>query len=280
MEGLDMCRLLGYAAPTPTTLADLIGERQCVSFRDMSRLHADGWGSAWLDDTAGATVIERVRDTISAGHTSPMVVAMEDEKARARIVHLRMATAGIPVTIENTHPFVTDGVAFAHNGGVVPVSDLRALVEPDILASVEGATDSELYFALIRQYVSHGMTLFDAACETAVVLRARFPKASLNALVLSADELIAIHSSENARIPLTEFQASGLSDAELPLDHLNNYYRMSYLRTADGSTAFTSAGIDSSGWTPLPPATVASVSLRTFEFKTRSVLDASVRSMR
>jgi predicted glutamine amidotransferase len=275
-----MCRLLGYAAAHSTTLAELIGLEQCDSFRDMSRLHADGWGSAWIADAAAGSSIERVRDTIPAGHTGPIVNAMQDEAARGRIVHLRMASAGIPVNIENTHPFVAEGIAFAHNGAVLPITELRTLIEPELVATVDGATDSELYFALVRQHMSHGFPLFDAVCETVALLRSRFPKASLNALLLTDDEVIAVHSSENARIPLAEFEASGLPQAELPLGHLDNYYQMSYLRNAEGATVFASTGINSAGWTPLPPATIASVSLRTMELKTKSVLDGSVGSMR
>ena len=45
-----MCRLLGYAAPRPTTAAEVIGGLACAEWQRMGRLHCDGWGTAWLDE--------------------------------------------------------------------------------------------------------------------------------------------------------------------------------------------------------------------------------------
>lgn len=273
-----MCRLIAYAAPSRTTLEGLIGSTQCNAFWDMSRLHADGWGTAWVEDPSDDAGVRRTRASIPVDRTVPMSRAMESDTATARIVHLRMATSGMAVNLENTHPFLTDGLAFAHNGAVVPLDQLKALLAPSVLATVAGCTDSEHYFALIRQHVASGMSLFDAVCATVTLLRAHFPNASLNALLLSPEELLVIHSSENARIPLKEFHASGLSDSELPLDHLSSYYRMSYLQAPDRSVAFSSTGIDTVGWTPLPPASVASVSLTTMQLKIRSLIEAPMGS--
>lgn len=270
-----MCRLLGYVAPSSTTLEELIGDRQCDLFRSMGRLHADGWGSAWLDDST--QTVRRFRDTIPAQRADSIANVLSVDPARARLVHLRMATAGIPVTRGNSHPFLVGGLAFAHNGSV-PRERVHELIEPDYLANVAGDTDSELYFALIRQRHGQGLSLFDATCSAVQTLRGLFPNASLNALLLSPDELIVVHSSEGAKIPRREFQASGLTEAELPLDHLSAYYRMSYRRTPDGATTFSSTGIDTTEWTPLPPATVASVNVHTCELTTRSLLATSVAS--
>ncbi|MBC7596423.1 MAG: class II glutamine amidotransferase [Kineosporiaceae bacterium] len=274
-----MCRLLAYVSSSPTTLEKLIGNDQCDAFRDMSRLHADGWGTAWIDEASSASGVHRERATIPVDRSVPISSAMETERASARIVHLRMATSGMAVTLENTHPFLTEAIAFAHNGGVLPLDRLQGLLDPAALATVEGDTDSEHYFALIRQHQTAGLSLFDAVCATVTVLREHFPNASLNALILSEAELVVVHSSEKARIPLADFQASGLSDVELPVDHLTSYYQMSYLRTEDGSVAFSSTGINTTGWTPLPPASVASVSLKTLELSIRSLLEAPIVSM-
>ncbi|MBC7760891.1 MAG: class II glutamine amidotransferase [Candidatus Saccharibacteria bacterium] len=273
-----MCRLIAYAAPAPTTLEALIGTAQCNAFRDMSRLHADGWGTAWVEDPNNDAEVHRTRATIPVDRTVPRSNAVESDLATARILHLRMATSGMAVKLENTHPFLTAGLAFAHNGAVVPLDHLKALLDPNLLATVKGGTDSEHYFALIRQHLEGGMTPFEAVCATVTLLRAHFPNASLNALLLSPEELIVIHSSENARIPLKEFHASGLSDAELPQDHLSSYYKMSYLQAPDNSVAFSSTGIDTTGWTPLPPASVASVSLTTMQLKICSLIEAPVES--
>ena len=269
-----MCRLLGFVAPTATTLEELIGVGQCVAFRDMSRLHADGWGSAWWDTDDGRPVLQRLRDTAPPASSSPLVDAMESDRAYARIVHLRMATAGLPVNIDNTHPFVADDLAFAHNGAI-PIAPLRARLQPATAARVRGGTDSELYFALIRQRHAEGVPMLDATSEVVTDLRRHHPTASFNALLLTADDLIAVHVSENSLIPTKEFDESGLLREELPIEHLDLYYQMRYLRTAAGATVFASSGIAAAGWTPLPPACVASVSLDGSRFEVRELETAA-----
>ena len=59
---------------------------------------------------------------------------------------------------------------------------------------------------------------------------------------------------------------------DLPIDHTDDYYRMKMLRTADGTTVFSSSGIDQDGWTEVPDDTVTRVDLRTLAFSQRSVL--------
>lgn len=274
-----MCRLLAYVSPVATTLEALIGATQCTAFADMSRLHADGWGTAWIAPGLQPTEVHRTRATIPVDPTVPLSRTIDSQAASARIVHLRMATSGMAVEIENTHPFLTDNLAFGHNGSVVPVAELRPLLSAEILASVRGGTDSELYFALIRQHRLGGMALVDAVVATVSLLRAHFPSASLNALVLGEDELVVVHSSENATPPLAEFRARGLEDAELPPGHVSDYYALSYLQMADGSVAFSSSGIDTTGWTPLPPASVASVSLATMELRIRNLIEVPIGSV-
>lgn len=53
-----MCRLLGFASPSPTTVRDVLGHDEIAVFQDMARLHRDGWGTAWLTAGAGSTVAD------------------------------------------------------------------------------------------------------------------------------------------------------------------------------------------------------------------------------
>lgn len=257
-----MCRLLGYATPTALSLNELLGAPQAATFLSMSRLHADGWGSAWLNE-AGA--VEQLRDPSSprpdvADSASSRTVAAP---ARARLMHLRMATAGLPITLDNTHPFLADGIAFAHNGAITPTDALAGLLDSPTAATVSGQTDSELYFALIRQHLTQIGDLYKAVCVAVSTLRELYPHRSLNAMLLSDEELIVVHSSELVPLPLKEFAASGIAEAELPAGHLDDYFQIAYHRSDDGTILFSSTGIDVTGWTPLPPASVAAVDLET-----------------
>ena len=57
-----MCRLLGRASTRLITDADLIGADGCTEFQRLGRLHADGWGTAWLTDAPEGVRIDRLRD--------------------------------------------------------------------------------------------------------------------------------------------------------------------------------------------------------------------------
>jgi predicted glutamine amidotransferase len=45
-----MCRLLAYVSETRRAVEDVLGTEEFASFRDLSHLHRDGWGMAWLSD--------------------------------------------------------------------------------------------------------------------------------------------------------------------------------------------------------------------------------------
>ena len=263
-----MCRLLAYAAPRPTTAADVLGPAQSSRFQQMARLHQDGWGTMWLD-AQGALRRERVAET---GHDSELLAAtLGHAIASARVVHLRMATDHMAIDPRNTHPFQHGSIGLAHNGSIVPVDALRGMLTPQSLAGVEGSTDSELYFALLRQHVDTGLSVPDALATTVAEVRAAYPRASLNAMVLTPTELCVVRSSPQAPVPWDDFVASGLADDELPLGHTDAYFRMMYRRDPDGTVVVSSAGLETTGWTELPEDTVATVALEDLRLDLRPV---------
>ncbi|WP_432536398.1 class II glutamine amidotransferase [Kineococcus arenarius] len=272
-----MCRLLAFAAPGPTTLAELIGAERLAAFRGLSGLHADGWGTAWVD---GTREVRRVRDALPVQRSRRGAAALAERPSTARLVHLRLATPGMAVGHENSHPFLHGGVAFAHNGSVPSVPVLEDLVGERHLTDVRGGTDSERIFALVRRYADAGADLTTAAARATVRLREAFPGASLNAVLLSSDEVVVVHASERSPVPLADLCASGLAPADLPRDHVEGYYRMSLLRRPDGAVVFTSAGIDTTGWEPLPPASITTVRLGTLQVRVRDLEGAAARGQR
>ncbi|NAZ78173.1 class II glutamine amidotransferase [Kineococcus sp. T13] len=274
-----MCRLLAHAAPRPTTFAELIGPEQLAAFRTLSCLHADGWGTAWLDGAGdgagGGPRVRRVRDALPVQRSRRGSSALSQRPSTARLVHLRLATSGMAVGHENSHPFLHGGIAFAHNGSVPSLPLLEELVGPQHLAQVGGTTDSERIFALVRRHADAGADLAGAAAAAVLRLREALPAASLNAVLLSAEELVVVHSSESAPVPLEELCATGLAPAQLPLDHAGAYYRMSWLRRPDGAVVFTSAGIDTTGWQALPPASITTVRLDTLQVRVQDLAAAA-----
>lgn len=268
-----MCRLMAFAARSETTFQRLLGSEQCSQFRRLTALHADGWGTAAVDRSEGD--LRRSRSVSAPCEGLERTMA---SPAIARTIHLRMATSGMDSTIMNTHPFMADGLSFSHNGAITPVDSLAALVLPDFIAAGEGETDSELYFALIRQHINLGASVLDATCTVVDTLRSLFPRASLNAVLLGADELIVVHSAESAPVPDDEFEDRGYGAGELPPGHGADYYQLFRMTTAD-AVVFASAGLDTSSWEPVAPATVTRVGLRDLGIETRHVAQPPYRAV-
>ncbi len=263
-----MCRLLGSVSPAPETVEAVLGAGQRQVFTDMARLHRDGWGTAWRDDAG--TVRRHVRPSSGVGDPE-LADTLAAAPATARIVHLRLATEGLACSRENTHPFLADDMAFAHNGSLEPAGPIEALIGPPERSQLTGTTDSERYFAAVRTAVGRGATPFEALLEVVTALRAAYPRKSLNALLLTPDELLAVHASEGAPIPHAVFAESGIPAHLLPKHHVDAYYLMRTRRSADGAVQFASSGLDIGGWDPVPAETVTRVDLATLTTETASL---------
>jgi gamma-glutamyl hercynylcysteine S-oxide hydrolase len=252
-----MCRLIGFAAPEPAGLTELVGEEQVALFRDMGRLHRDGWGTAWLDPAL------RTYRATGQPDDAEFAALVEAPPSVARVAHLRWATEGMSVSERNSHPFVADGIALAHNGTISPRAAFDELLKPDLRSSLLGTTDSERYLALVRQELRETGDVPAAVARAVARLRHEFPLASLNAMVLTADLLVVVHASLDSIVPLEEMRARGIRDEELPRGHVDDYFQMYWQRGPRGSVLFSSTGLDNDGWEPLPPESVTTVELAT-----------------
>lgn len=246
--------------PHPTTVEATIGTPGPGAVRRLSRLHGDGWGTAWFDPEAPREPGQRTYRSPRPAHSDPVFAQQTGtEPSRARIVHLRWASPGLRVRSENTHPFFADGMSFAHNGSLMPPATVEQLLETESVASLVGATDSERYFALVRQELRRcGGDTVVAGARSVRMLRALFPKASLSALMLSSDELVVVHANSIKGAPTPEqLPAGGCT----PPDHLDAYYLMRWRFTADGTLAVASSGLPDDGWAPFPDNSITRVDL-------------------
>lgn len=259
-----MCRLLATASLEPRTVADILGADQQAVFQDMARMHEDGWGHAWIDAHGR---VESVRFAESGLNHAGLAGSLTAHAARAHLVHLRLATDGLACVPTNTHPFFADGMAFGHNGSAMPVELMDELIRPEIAESIAGETDSERYFAVIRSRLADGLGLEAAVIEALRQLRERYPHTSLNALLLTPGQLVAIHASAEVPIPWHEFEARA---GRVPAAHDERYYRMHVRRGAD-SIAIASSGMDVRDWNELPPESVTFVDLGTLEARTHLI---------
>lgn len=190
-----MCRLLGYATRRPVTLADLLGPDDLRAFTELSSRHCDGWGFAWAEGLG----VHIEKEPGAARHSDGFTRAATERQSDLGLVHLRLATLGLDVGPENTHPFRHGTVAFAHNGSVSPPESLDALVPPDLAALRAGTTDSERYFfaalgaarARTPGDAASG-ALADGLADTADRIAQSLDSGGLNALAVTPEQLVAV----------------------------------------------------------------------------------------
>lgn len=253
-----MCRLFAFVSPELTTAGSALGAEGIESLLSLARLHGDGWGWAGVREPGRMPMV--IRSPRSAT-SDPAFDAALTTPVRAGMVHLRWATAGLPVNERNAHPFEADGIAFAHNGTIKPLDDLRALLSPESVAALTGTTDSEMYFALIREQVALGLSLQEAAAHVARRLRELFPLASLNALILDREHLVVVHASATSILTDHDLARLALLSATLPDEHNEDYFALRTRRGADGSVMVGSTGVAGEDWVPLPAESVTAIRL-------------------
>lgn len=263
-----MCRLLGYAAASPTSLRAVVGDTQLALFTALSRVHGDGWGASWWPGPRGAPPAAgppvHLRSTRAAAEDPDFAAMAERTTGAAAIVHLRWATAGFAVDTVNTHPFSAEDMSFAHNGSITPTTALDGLLAPATRDGLIGDTDSERYFALVRQEHANRPGAPAAAARAAGALRRHYPHASLNALLLTRHELVVVHANSAHGAPVGPMPGW---PGGPPPDHFTDYFLMRWLRRGDGSLVFASSGLDAQGWAPLPAESVTTVDLATLQMR-------------
>jgi predicted glutamine amidotransferase len=218
-----MCRLLGWATRIPITLQNLLGQEDLHQFTELSVKHGDGWGVARATET-GVKVHKRPDTARSSRSFGAWARTHAGDLGMA---HLRWATMGLSIGVENTHPFTDGRVAFAHNGSVLSPASLDALVAPPVARLRRGTTDSERYFLALLTRMAGGEGPHEALRATADEIARTSPYTSLNCLLMTPDELIA----------LCRYDAAGPLEDQDP-----EYYRLRYRVTDDAVV------ISSSGW--------------------------------
>ncbi len=266
-----MCRLLGVVSATPISVSQGAGEQVLEDFVALTKIHGDGWGIARVRLPGHDPEV-----AVSAGSAADdpqFGTATRDRRSAASLVHLRWATTGIPVRPENSHPFLADRIAMAHNGSIKPISELDALLGPEIAATIRGSTDSERYFGLIRAHRPSSPNLPEAVRRAVSQLREAFPTASLNALVLGEDHMIAVHAHARSRLP--DEDIAEITAAELPAEHLEDYFGMRWARTAGDRLVIASTGFGDLDWRPLEPESVTAVSMNDLSMTTLPLMTPS-----
>jgi predicted glutamine amidotransferase len=231
-----MCRLLGWVSDEPRTLTDLLPVNELAEFTELSLVHADGWGIAWYD---GNRELQTLRSQGAAYEDDEYAEAVAAIATTGALLHLRWATPGLPVQPGNTHPFVHDGVAFAHNGSIWPRDGLLALL--DETPEPSGDTDSELYLLVMLQRVAK--LGFDEGLRATIAdITAELTPSSLNAMLLADGALTALSCN------IGDEGCPGTTGPDAKPENLPGYYDLRY-RRLEGATLLASSGwADEASW--------------------------------
>jgi len=139
-----VCRLFALHAGPHDVPAEFWLLHAPDSFAAQSEHNADGFGIATLSTRDGQLL---VRNPIKAADDQTYRQVSQRARASQFLAHLRYASTG-EVSLANTHPFLMDNRAFAHNGVVADLPEVERRLGTS-LAMVGGTTDTERFFALL-----------------------------------------------------------------------------------------------------------------------------------
>ena len=177
-----MCRLLGFTSTERKSFYDVVGS-DFDAFVELSAVHKDGWGIGYEG--------EIVKDINPAKESTLLSQTSQSLETNGALLHLRQASKGISVDINNNHPFTHGAITFMHNGTIRPGNTAEQFISNKYKSLIQGTTDSERYFyALISMVDEFG--LVEGVRKTVNSIRAIADYSSLNIMVQTPDTLIAV----------------------------------------------------------------------------------------
>ena len=197
-----MCRFVAYLGPARSLESMLVEPPRSLLRQSWEPRHqrhgtvnADGFGVGWYDLARRAEPARhRTPRPMWADRSFASWAGLVD--ATAFLAAVRSATPPAPVEESGTPPFQAGAWLFAHNGAVDGFrtergAGLRRLVSDRRAAAIEGASDSEVLFALVLDHLDRGVSTSEALSGVVASVLAGGP-ARLN-LVLTDGR--AIHAT-------------------------------------------------------------------------------------
>jgi predicted glutamine amidotransferase len=244
-----MCRLLCWATTRAQSLTEILGEPRLGEFTSLSQIHKDGWGVAGVTQPSSTVRVER--STLPA-FSDELLNEFATVRFCGCVVHFRQASPGLRVEMDNTHPFVHDSFAFAHNGSILPHDGLDDVLTPRWRDRLTGTTDSERYFLAVMAEVDDGADIAEAIDTVVTRITRDYEASSLNAMFITPQTLYVVNSHDPAKGPGPEMEPDGAP-----------YYQLRLRQTSD-AVVVASSGFpqtDDEGWETLPNHTLLTIDL-------------------
>jgi predicted glutamine amidotransferase len=177
-----MCRLLAFTSLERKSFYDVVGA-DFDKFVALSAEHKDGWGIGHEGEV--------IKDINPAKESSLLAETGKNLETAGALFHLRLASKGITINIDNNHPFTHGTTTFMHNGTIRPSDAAEQFISEKYRALVTGTTDSEKFFyALLSQVDELG--LVEGVRTIVNQIRAIADYSALNIMVQTPDTLIAV----------------------------------------------------------------------------------------
>ena len=177
-----MCRLLAFTSLERKSFYDVVGA-EFEKFVALSAEHKDGWGLAHDGQI--------LKDLLAAKDSESLARASVETLTDGALLHLRLASKGITINIDNNHPFTYGTTTFMHNGTIRPADTAEQFINQKYKGLITGTTDSERFFyALLSQVDELG--LVEGVRKTVNLIRSIADYSALNIMVQTPDTLIAV----------------------------------------------------------------------------------------
>jgi len=227
-----MCRLLGFVSDSKSNFTELLGN-DFHEFVELSKVHCDGWGLSNIG--SDEKVAQMTREPVMAATSGKFKDKIANLSTDGALLHIRWATPGLPIKVENSHPFIYKDITFTHNGAIRPATALNNEIDPKYLALCQGDTDSERYFYYILTEIdkSDFITVIKSAVNH---IRKNQEYSSINGMIMNEDYYVVI-----AEYDLTE----------IPAIFTEDYYELRFKKSQE-SVIVGSSGWNQAGWEILP----------------------------
>ena len=177
-----MCRLLAFTSLERKSFYDVVGS-EFEKFVALSAEHKDGWGIGYEGEV--------IKDLAPAKESDLLTQTGKSLETAGALFHLRLASKGLTIDIDNNHPFTYGTTTFMHNGTIRPADTAEQFINEKYRSLITGTTDSERFFyALLSQIDEVG--LVEGVRKTVNLVRAIADYSAINIMVQTPDTLIAV----------------------------------------------------------------------------------------